>query len=106
MKGGENMKKLLMVVAVAALILSAFPQSPVNAEVPGSDEEWQSDAPPGQEEAPPGQEEEGYTNPSPRTEEEQSEPEEPSWTEEEQSEPEEEVETPESQQQDSDEQGD
>ena len=100
------MKKLLMVVAVAALMLSAFPQSPVNAEAPGSDEEWQSDAPLGQEEAPPGQEEEGYTNPSPRTEEEQAEPEEPSWREEEQAEPEGEVETPESQQQDSDEQGD
>ena len=87
------MKKLLMVVAVAALILSAFPQSPVNAEAPGSDEEWQSDSPPGQEEAVPGQEDEGYTNPSPRTEVEQSEPKE-------------EVETPESQQQDSDQQGD
>jgi hypothetical protein len=90
MKGGENMKKLLMVVAVAALILSAFPQSPVNAQAPGSEQDqeqgWQS-------EAPPGQEEEGYTNPSPGTEEEQSEPEE-------------EVETPESQKQDSDEQGD
>jgi hypothetical protein len=93
MKGGENMKKLLMVVAVAALILTAFPQSPVNAEAPGSDEEWQSDTPLGQEEAPPGDEEEGYTNPSPSTGEEQSEPEG-------------EVETPESQEQGSDEQGD
>jgi hypothetical protein len=92
MQGGENMKKLLMVVAVAALILSAFPQSPVNAEAPGSDEEWQSDALPGQEEAQPDQEE-GYTNPSPRTEEGQSEPKE-------------EVETPGSQKQDSEEQGD
>jgi hypothetical protein len=90
MKGGENMKKLLMVVAIAALMLTAFPRSPVNAEPPGSEQEqeqgWQSDAPPGDEE-------EGYTNPSPSTGEEQSEPEG-------------EVETPESQEQGSDEQGD
>jgi hypothetical protein len=80
------MKKLLTVAALAALMLSPFCQSPVNAQSPGleqeQDQDWQSDAPPGHEE-------EGANNPPSWTEEEPSEPEEPSWTGEEPSEPEE-----------------
>ena len=83
------MKKLLMVIAVAALILSAFAQSPINAQSAGSEQEQEIGL---QSDAPAGHEEEGCSSAS-------------SWTEEEQSEPEEAVETLGSEEQDSDELG-